>query len=171
MGGKGSGWKRPPNPHEKDAVKRALGGETYQSIADDFGVTRERVRQWCTKNGLGKHWKLEQIRKVGDERSKEVMALVCETGNVTEACAVVGVRAEYVKRYGYNPTSTKCYQKAHNKCIDCGVGIGTFRYRGRRCKPCGLRNNIEKFKMWKEKYPERYVEMYTKNNKRASLKK
>jgi hypothetical protein len=48
------GWQR--NPHQREIVRRVQSGETYQSIATDYGLSRQRVHQiarraGCAKNG------------------------------------------------------------------------------------------------------------------------
>jgi len=45
----GSVSKAPPKPHHLAIVARRRAGETLQSIANDFGITRERVRQIANK--------------------------------------------------------------------------------------------------------------------------
>jgi DNA-binding CsgD family transcriptional regulator len=44
----------PPTEQDRDAIieRRYLGGETLQQIADDLGLTRERVRQLLRSNGV-----------------------------------------------------------------------------------------------------------------------
>lgn len=43
--GRPYGSLRPPTPIDREVVRRRDRGETLQAIADDYGLTRERVRQ------------------------------------------------------------------------------------------------------------------------------
>ena len=62
---KGMRGQRNDELFERNATigKRVLGGETLQSIGDDYGITRERVRQISLKvNGVTKLVINEQIK-------------------------------------------------------------------------------------------------------------
>jgi hypothetical protein len=65
-------------------VRRLKAGETLQAIGDDYGLTRERVRQIAGKNGLEPRMPQIMARRV--ERDAEVMRCL-EAGNTSQEVA------------------------------------------------------------------------------------
>lgn len=132
-----------------DALKRALAGTAYQTIADDYGISRERVRQWCEQLGYKPGWKAEQRAEFFENLKDKILKDVCSTGNLAKTLEQYQASYGILGYRGIKVKKIKCYLKAKTEhlstCKDCGIKLNGYRYARtlRCCLPCGrLRSKL-----------------------------
>lgn len=98
-----------PKEEYPSLIKRLEGGEQYQSIANSYGVSKERIRQIAKSSGLvgGGHEirrrnkYLEILRNI-NEKSKELFYHSgCDTYDLIEEC----LELYKVKKYYFSKTT------------------------------------------------------------------
>jgi hypothetical protein len=89
--------ERARGPLDPDRVRamhdRYVEGATLQEVGDEFGVTRERVRQLFVASGYssrGRGERIELREQHDDERGAEIEALYRELGDVAEVADRIG---------------------------------------------------------------------------------
>jgi len=128
---RGAGGNGPSHPPEfYKVIAERLKTETLQSIANEYGITRERVRQWALRADFRKNDYRESVNEV---KVAEAVKKLGETPNLNQVCRETGI-------YPYNVTNTighvgdygpyvAAREDKRNKCVKCGAEID----RTKRC--------------------------------------
>lgn len=92
---------QPPAQRNAQMVARYIEGETLESIGQDYGVTRERVRQIVTKVGGQPGCRVQRLEARQAEAKAAAEEFMARYGNIArEAAAKGATRAETVARLG-----------------------------------------------------------------------
>jgi len=150
----------PPEAHDR-IVNRVKAGETYQSVSETFGVTREAIRLVCLKYGVrsvrGQYRMRESVRAIFDEvetRRVETWAPLVDIldtydMNPTTFRRIVAREPDLHERWvamGDVPRSRLANPQGRI-CVVCGESKGWDQYHkdgshwtgySQRCKPCNI---------------------------------
>jgi DNA-binding CsgD family transcriptional regulator len=124
------------NKRDEKIKKRVLAGETYQSIGEDYGISRERVRQCVSKLGVKSLlWDKAKVKKrdLTKEELKNVETFYSSGKNMHEIAVLLNLTVKYVSnvikdngfkygnycKCGAHVTEKNKYFHTYIYCNDC----------------------------------------------------
>lgn len=117
-----------------DAIRRIKSGETYISIAKDYGVTKQRVHQWWYQSGRDSRDRSKKTKSENKAHVQKILKGICEVPNVTMVARKGHLKLSAFYAEGLRARDIKCYVKKRNTCRNCDKPSVTYGgIRMRRC--------------------------------------
>lgn len=129
MGGPGSGAKRTPEMMQRNAAMAALyrDGYTLQQIGDQYGVSRERVRQVidalgvvASEGGVSKRAQIAKARRKAKDDARYMHRWGCTVGQHRELLRIG--RDMMASGIGRDRTPTGAFQAQRRNAANRGIG-------------------------------------------------
>jgi hypothetical protein len=132
------------NPKQReDILKKVDAGATYKSLAEKYGVSKQRIQQIAVVLGKPKNWKLIEREKHYLKVKPLVLKRLSEYPFIHEVLKEFGTTKDWFEREGITLRETKEYLEARSVCVVCGISLKTgYRWFGNRmCEACGRKRN------------------------------
>lgn len=142
-----------------DILRRAQAWENLHSIADSYGISRERARQILAVQGYSR----AESRK---QRTHRCLELLAEGLTVSEIAEVVS----------WNPSSIRSMMRAlgvsaaRETCLDCGCDIRSRGPSRKRCESCS-RAHTNARRNWRYHNDPDFRALFDKSKRKYARKK